>query len=138
MVSMSDGAEKEFMGKGRAKVWTYIILMVALVMVAVIINVVWNDPTTAREGISHFFGLPSYTLALVLFLAGAIIFWLGLKMETDWPEGIGAFLITAAVTWGEFIIGWKRFDLGGLFVLPYLIPILVFALLLIYAMKKSV
>ena len=130
--------EREFMGKGRSKVWTYLIMMILLVIVAVVINVVWNDPTSARSGIGTFLGLPSYTLALVLFLAGTVIFWLGLKMETDWPEGIGAFLITAAITWGEFIIGWQRFDLGGLFVLPYLIPILVFALLLIYAMKRSV
>lgn len=126
------------MGKGRAKVWTYLILMVVLVILAVVVNLVWNNPTSAREGISHFLGLPSYTLALVLFLVGSIIFWLGLKMETDWPEGIGAFLITAAVTWGEFIIGWQRFDIGGLVVVPYLIPILTFALLLIYAMKRSV
>ena len=135
---MSEVVEKEFMGKGRSKVWTYLILMILLVVVAVVVNVVWNDPTRAREGMSSFFGLPSYTLALVLFLVGAIVFWLGLKMETDWPEGIGAFMITAAVTWGEFIIGWSRFDLGGLVVLPYLIPILTFSLLLIYAMKRSV
>jgi hypothetical protein len=135
---MAEVVEKEFMGKGRAKVWTYLILMVVLVILAVVVNLVWNNPTSAREGISHFLGLPSYTLALVLFLVGSIIFWLGLKMETDWPEGIGAFLITAAVTWGEFIIGWQRFDIGGLVVVPYLIPILTFALLLIYAMKRSV
>ena len=135
---MSEVVEKEFMGKGRSKVWTYLIFMILLVIVAVVVNVVWNDPTSAREGMSSFFGLPSYTLALVLFLVGTIIFWLGLKMETDWPEGIGAFMITLAVTWGEFIIGWSKFDLGGIFVLPYLIPILTFALLLIYAMKRSV
>ena len=135
---MSEVVEKEFMGKGRAKIWTYLILMVALVIVAAVINYVWIEPEAAKEGVSKFLGLPSYTLALVLFLAGSIIFWLGLKMETDWPEGIGAFLITAAVTWGEFIIGWNRFAVGGFVVLPYLIPILVFALLLIYAMKKSV
>jgi hypothetical protein len=135
---MSEVVEKEFMGKGRAKVWTYLILMIVLVIIAVVVNAVWNDPTSAREGIGSFLGLPSYTLALVLFLVGSLIFWLGLKMETDWPEGIGAFLITAAVTWGEFIIGWSKFDIGGLFVIPYLIPILVFATLLIYAMKRSV
>jgi len=135
---MSEAVEKEFMGKGRSKVWTYLIFMVLLVIIAVVVNVVWNDPATARNGMSSFFGLPSYTLALVLFLVGTIIFWLGLKMETDWPEGIGAFMITLAVTWGEFIIGWSRFDLGGIVVLPYLIPILTFALLLIYAMKRSV
>jgi hypothetical protein len=134
---MSEVVEKEFMGKGRSKVWTYLIFMILLVLVAVVVNVVWNDPDSARNGMSSFFGLPSYTLALVLFLVGSIVFWLGLKMETDWPEGIGAFMITCAVTWGELIIGWSKFDIGGLFVLPYLIPILVFALLLIYAMKRS-
>ena len=130
--------EREYMGKGRAKIWTYLILMILLVIIAVIVNVVWNNPHQAKEGVSHFLGMPSYVLALVLFLAGAVIFWLGLKMETDWPEAFGAFLITAAVTWGEFILGWKNFDIGGLVVLPYLIPILTFALLLIYGMKKSV
>ena len=130
---MSEVAEKEFMGKG-----TYLIFMILLVIIAVVVNVVWNDPTSAREGMGTFFGLPSYTLALVLFLVGTIVFWLGLKMETDWPEGIGAFMITSAVTWGEFIIGWSKFDLGGIVVLPYLIPVLTFALLLIYAMKRSV
>jgi hypothetical protein len=107
-----------------------------LVVVAVVINVVWIDPTRAREGISSFLGLPSYALALVLFLVGSIVFWLGLKIETDWPEALGAFMITAAVTWGQFIIGWSKFDLAGLVVLPYLIPILTFALLLIYAMNR--
>jgi hypothetical protein len=130
--------EREYMGKGRAKVWTYLILMVFLIIVAVVINLVWNNPQSAREGITHFLGLPSYLLALVLFLGGALIFWMGLKMETDWPEAFGAFLITAAITWGEFIIGWQRFDIGGLVVLPYVIPVCVFALLLIYGMKKSV
>jgi len=135
---MSEVVESEFMGKGRSKVWTYLIFMILLVVVAVVVNVVWNDPQRARDGMSTFFGLPSYTLALVLFLVGSLVFWLGLKMETDWPEGIGAFMITAAVTWGEFIIGWSKFDIGGLVVLPYLIPVLTFALLLIYAMKRSV
>ncbi len=130
--------EREFMGKGRSKVWTYLIFMVLLIIIAVVVNVVWNDPTGAKNSFGTFFGLPSYTLALVLFLAGTLIFWLGLKMETDWPEGIGAFMVTFAITWGELIIGWSKFDLGGLVVLPYRIPILVFATLMIYAMKRSV
>jgi hypothetical protein len=99
---------------------------------------VWNDPTSAREGVKSFLGLPSYLLALITFLAGAIIFWLGLKMETDWPEAFGAFLISASVVWGQMIIGWEKFNVGGLFVLPYIIPIAMFALLLMYGMKKSV
>lgn len=129
--------EREFMGKGRSKIWTYLILMVLLVAIVIVINLVWKNPTAAQEGWKSFFGLPSWALALVTFLVGGIVFWLGLKMETDWPEAMGAFLIAASVAWGELIIGWNKFALG-LVVVPYLIPIAVFAILLMYGMKKSV
>lgn len=129
--------ERQFMGKGRSRIWTYLILMVLLIVIAVVINLVWNDPDRAANGVKSFFGLPGWALATVVFLVGAGIFWLGLKMETDWPEAFGAFLISAAVAWMELIVGWSRFELG-LVVLPYLIPIATFALLLIYGMKKSV
>ncbi|MGE0547078.1 MAG: hypothetical protein AB7O24_03000 [Kofleriaceae bacterium] len=129
--------EREFMGKGRSKIWTYLILMVVLVSLVVIINLVWKNPELAREGVSSFFGLPSWALATVAFLAGAIAFWLGLKMETDWPEAIGAFLIATSVAAFEFIIGWSRFEFG-LVVIPYVIPIVVFVLLLVYGLRRSV
>ncbi len=130
--------ERQFMGKGRSRVWTYLILMILLVGIIVVINLTWNNPDAMRTGVKSFFGLPAWTLATVTFLAGAVIFWLGLKMETDWPEAIGAFLIAAAITWGEYIVGFDRFALGGLIVLPYIIPVLTFAILLVYGMKKSV
>ena len=130
--------EREFMGKGRSKVWTYLILMILLVAIVVVINLVWNNPDAAQSGVKSFFGLPSYTLALIMFAIGMIIFWLGLKMETDWPEAIGAFLIAGSIAWFEIIVGFNRFALGGLVVIPYVIPILAFALLLVYGMKKSV
>ena len=129
--------DREFMGKGRSKIWTYLILMVLLVGVVVLINVVWLDPGAASAGLKSFFGLPSWALATVTFLAGAIVFWLGLKMETDWPEAIGAFLIAASVAAFEFIIGWGRFEFG-LVVVPYIIPIVVFVLLLVYGLRRSV
>jgi hypothetical protein len=130
--------EREFMGKGRSKVWTYLILMVVLVAVVVVINVVWLDPGRASAGMKSFLGLPSWALATITFVVGAIVFWLGLKMETDWPEAIGAFLISASVAWGELIIGWNTLALGGVVVIPYIIPVAVFAGLLMYGMKKSV
>lgn len=132
-----EGPEREFMGRGRSKIWTYLILMILLVVTVVIINVVWNDPTSARDGIKSFFGLPSYLLALIMFLIGTLIFWVGLKMETDWPEALGALLVSASVFWGELIIGWDHFNIGGLVVLPYLLPIVVFVALLIYGMRRS-
>ena len=114
-----------------------LILMIVLVAVVVVVNLVWKSPEAAREGVRSFLGLPSWALATITFAVGAIIFWLGLKMETDWPEALGAFLISASVAAGEIVVGWERFELG-LVVLPYLIPVVVFVLLLMYGMKKSV
>ena len=125
------------MGKSRSKVWTYLILMVVFVVLVLVINLVLLDPGTAKSGLKHFFGLPSWALATVCFLAGAIVFWLGLKMETDWPELIGAFLIALSVFAFELIIGWSKLSFG-VAVLPYLLPLVVFALLMMYGMKKSV
>lgn len=130
--------EGEFMGGKRSKMWTYLILMLLLVVGAIIFNLVVNDPTMMKNGVKTFFGLPGWALAAVAFVAGALIFWLGLKVETDWPEAIGAFLIASSVAAFEVIIGWKRFDVGGLFVLPYILPIAVFVVLLMFGMKKSV
>lgn len=130
--------EREFMGKGRSKIWTYLILMVLLVAIVVVINLVWINPSAASAGLKSFFGLPSWALATVTFLAGAIVFWLGLKMETDWPEAIGAFLISGSVAWFELIIGWNKLAVGGVVVIPYILPVAMFALLLMYGMKKSV
>ncbi len=124
------------MGSNKSKMWTYLILMVLLVTIVVIINVVWKNPTRASEGMKTFVGLPSWALATVTFIVGALIFWFGLKVETDWPEALGAFLIAGSVAAFELIAGWSRFELG-LVVVPYLIPIAVFALLLMYGMKRS-
>lgn len=132
-----DVVEREFMGKGRSKVWTYLILMLVLVGLVIMVNVVWKNPDAAAEGFKSFFGLPSWALATVMFLVGSVVFWAGLKIETDWPEAIGAFLIAGSVAWFELIAGWSKFELG-LVVVPYLIPLAVFSLLLMYGMKKSV
>jgi hypothetical protein len=134
----SDLVEREYMGKSRSRVWTYLILMVLLLAIVVVLNLVWNDPHRASETFKSFLGLPGWALATIMFIAGALIFVMGLKVETDWPEALGAFLISGSVAWMEMIVGWDTFALGGLFVLPYVLPIAVFALLLIYGMKKSV
>ncbi len=125
------------MGGQRSKIWTYLILMAVLVTIVLVINLVWKDPTAASNSFKSFLGLPGWALATVLFLVGAIVFWFGLKIETDWPEAFGAFLIAASVAWFEYIAGWSKFELG-LVVVPYLIPLVVFVLLLMYGMKKSV
>jgi len=130
-------AEKEFMGGRKSKMWTYFIFLGVLVIGALVANLVFSNPTMAKEGVKGFFGLPSWALALVSFIIGAIVFWVGLKMETDWPEAVGAFLVAASVAAGEMMIGWDKFNVGGLFVVPYLLPIAAFLVLLMYGMKKS-
>lgn len=130
--------ERQFMGGSRSKMWTYLILMVLLITIVVVINLVWSNPTAAKSGFKTFLGLPSWALATVTFVVGALVFWVGLKIETDWPEAIGAFLISASVVAFMMMAGWAKFAVGGLFVLPYLIPLAVFVLLLMYGMKKSV
>ena len=134
----SDLVEREYMGKSRSRVWTYLILMVLLTAIVLALNLVWNDPHRASEGIKTFFGLPAWALATITFIVGALVFVMGLKVETDWPEAFGAFLIAGAVAWMEMIVGWNHFAPAGLVVLPYIIPIVVFVLLLMYGMKKSV
>jgi hypothetical protein len=129
--------ERQFMGGQRSKIWTYLILMAVLIAIVIVINLVWKNPAAAKEGFKSFLGLPSWALATVTFVVGAITFWVGLKIETDWPEAIGAFLIAGSVAAFELILGWSRFELG-LVVVPYLIPLAVFVLLLMYGMKKSV
>jgi hypothetical protein len=136
-VAEEQGVEREFMGSRRGRVWTYLILMVVLIGIVLAINLIWKSPETARDGVKSFMGLPGWALATITFLAGAVIFWIGLKVETDWPEAIGAFLIAASVAALEIIVGWEHFELG-IVVIPYLIPVVVFVLLLMYGMKKSV
>lgn len=130
--------EREFMGGKKSKLWTYLILMMLLVVGAIVFNLTYNDPAMMKNGIKTFFGLPGWALAAIAFVAGALIFWGGLKVETDWPEAIGAFLIAASVAAFEIIIGWNRFAVGGIFVLPYILPLAVFGVLLMVGMKKSV
>src|SRR3990167_3620794 len=103
MGPMADEPERQFMGGQKGKMWTYLILMAVLITIVIVINVVWKNPTAAKHGVSSFLGLPAWALATVTFIAGAVVFWIGLKIETDWPEAIGAFLIAASIAAFELI-----------------------------------
>lgn len=129
--------EREFAGKGRARVWTYLIVAGLLLVGAVVANLAFNNPTTAKEGVTSFIGLPAWLLAVIGIAVGSGIYWLGLKIETDWPEFLGAGLIGISLYALEIVIGWSRFELG-LVVTPYILPLLVFVILVMVGMKKSV
>jgi hypothetical protein len=123
--------------KQKSKVWTYLIMIMVLVGIVILINVVWNDPKRAENGIKDFFGLPGWALASITFVVGALVFWGGLKVEPEWPEALGAILVGGSVAAFEMIIGWNRFDFGGMVVIPYLIPLVVVVIMMMYAMKRG-
>jgi len=129
--------ENEYMGGRKAKLWTYMILMTVLVIGAVIVNFAVNDPELAMKGVKSFMGMPRWAFPMIGILVGIGVFWLGLKIETDWPEAVGAFLISGSVAAGEFLVGWQKFVFGGMAVVPYAIPILVFVILLMVGIVKS-
>ena len=129
--------ETEYMGSGRAKMWTYLILAVVLVLGTVIGNFALNSPDTAREGVDAVLGLPPYAFPAIAIGVGVLIFLLGLRLETDWPEGVGALLVSGGVAGGEILIGWQKFELGGLVVVPYVIPVAIFLVMMGYSIARS-
>lgn len=130
-------AEHETEWEHKDKMWTYLIVLGLFIAALVIINVAWKNPAAVGSSVRSFLGLPGWLLAVILAGFGMLVFWLGLKMEPDWPEAIGAFMLAAAITWLELIVGWSKFDVGGLVVVPYLIPVVVFVLMLMYAVRNS-
>jgi hypothetical protein len=129
--------ENEYMGGKKAKLWTYIILLGVLIAGVVVVNFALKNPELAESGIESFLGLPGWVFPIITAVIGIIVFWLGLKIESDWPEALGALLIAGSVAAGEIMVGWNTFALGGLVVLPYVIPIVTFLILLAIGMNKS-
>ena len=125
------------MGTGKAKVWTYLILGVVLVIAIVVANFAMANPTLAHEGVEAFMGLPPWAFPVLGASVGLIIFVIGLKLETDWPEAVGALLVGGSIAAGEILLGWKNFEVGGLVVVPYLLPVIVFLGMLGYSVVRS-
>ncbi len=125
------------MGTGKAKVWTYLILGVVLVIGIVVANFAIANPTLAREGMDAFMGMPPWAFPAIGAVVGIIVFLLGLKLETDWPEAVGALLVGGSIAAGEILLGWQNFEVGGLVVVPYLLPIVVFLGMLGYSVVHS-
>ena len=135
---MADGGgEKEFLGGKRSKLWTYLILGFVMLVLVLIANFALSNPEIAKNGVKSFLGLPSWAFPTIGLLAGAVIFWGGLKVETDWPEALGAALVAGSVATFEILIGFSKFMLGGLTVLPYLIPIAILLVMLAFGMTRS-
>jgi hypothetical protein len=129
--------EREFMGRKKAKLWTYLIFGTLLVLGVLLANFALVNPDLTRRSVDSFLGLPSWTFPVIAGVAGVLIYMLGLRIETDWPEALGALLIAGSVAWAEFLIGWDRFVVAGLAVTPYAIPLLTFLGLLMMGIVKS-
>lgn len=125
------------MGTGKAKVWTYLILGVVLVVAIVVANFALANPTLARNGVDAFMGMPPWAFPVIGAVVGLIVFMLGLEIETDWPEAVGATLVGGSIAGGEILLGWENFQVGGLVVVPYLLPIVVFLGMLGYSVVRS-
>lgn len=134
---MAQTVEQEFLGGSKAKVWTYLILAGLLLVALIIANFAWENPEDARQALDGFLGLPGWAIAGIVAVVGAGVFWAGLKIETDWPEALGAALIAGAVMAVEVMVGLDHFALGGISFLPYIIPLLIFVILFGVALAKS-
>lgn len=121
----------------RSRMWTYLLAAAVLVVAAIGVNFAFNNPEAARKGFDAVLGLPRWAFPVLGAALGAVIYWIGLRVETDAPEAIGAALIAGSIAGGEFLLGWKRFELGGLQVVPYLIPTVAFVVLMMVAMTRS-
>jgi hypothetical protein len=129
--------EREYMGTGRAKVWTYLIVGVMLVIAIVVANFAIANPTIAREGVDAFMGMPPWGFPLIGAVVGLLVYMVGLKIETDWPEAVGALLVAGSIAAGEILLGWENFQVAGMVVVPYLLPVVVFLGMLGYSVVRS-
>lgn len=121
----------------KGRVWTYLILATCLVLAAVIGNLVMNNPDLASRGVDAFLGLPPWAFPTLGAALGLVLFYVGLKIESDWPERLGALLVAGSIAGGEFLLGWQNFELGGLKVVPYVIPAFALLVLLMISNAKS-
>lgn len=134
---MAQPVEHEFMGGSKARVWTYVILAGLLLVGLLIANFAWENPEDARKAIDGFIGLPGWALVGIVAAIGIVVFYLGTKIEADWPEALGAAMISGAVLSGEVMIGLDHFKLFGMGFMPYFIPLIVFVIFFGVGLVKS-
>ncbi len=129
--------EQRFLGMRKDKLWTFVIVGILLVVSFVVLNYVIGNYESAKSGVGKFLSLPGWVFPIIIGLVGLVIFWLGLKIEADWPEVMGAGMLAVATGVGEIMIGWKKFALGGMTIIPIAIPIGVFLIFIVVGMLKS-
>lgn len=134
---MAQAIEHEYFGGSKSRVWTFLILGTLLLVGLLAAEAAWQNPDQARAALHGFLGMPGWTLAGITAGVGLLIFYLGLKIEADWPEALGAAMISAAFLSGEIMLGLDHFELGRLALMPFILPLLLFATLFGVGMVKS-
>lgn len=134
---MAQTVEHEYMGGSKARVWTYVILAGLLLVGLLVANFAWSNPDDAKAAFDGFLGLPGWGKIGILFVGGVAVFWMGLKIEADWPEALGAMMISGAVMSVEVMVGLDTFKIGGIGFMPFFIPLFVFVVLFGVGMLKS-
>ena len=129
--------DKRYFGIPVGKMWNYMIAGAAVLILLVVLNFAIGDPDKARSGVQKFLNLPGWAYPSILAALGLVIWYIGIMIEPDWPEAVGAGLIAVAVGVAEIMIGWRRFALGGLSIVPVVLPILVFLVFLGLGARKS-
>jgi uncharacterized membrane protein YhdT len=129
--------EQRFLGMRKDKLWTFLIVGILLVIGFVVANYTIGNYESAKSGVGKFLNLPGWVYPIIIGALGLVIFWMGLKIEADWPEVLGSGLIATAVGVGEIMIGWKKFALGGMSIVPIAIPVGVFLIFIVIGMLKS-
>jgi hypothetical protein len=130
-------AENQYLGRRKSRLWTYMIAALGLVVGAVAINLAIANPELAQKGIETFFGLPRWAFPIIGVFVGAIVFRVGLHIEADWPEALGALLVAASVAAGQVLFGWNKLALGGLVLVPYAIPVVIFLAMMMIGTARS-
>ena len=130
------GRESRLMANLRNKLWSILIVGATLVVAFVLLRYAVMSPDKAKAGYKTIAGMPGWAVPIIMILAGAGIFWLGLKVRSDWPEIIGAGLIAGAVGVVELMIGWQKFAIGSSFT-PIIIPAIVFVALIFFSQARS-
>jgi hypothetical protein len=57
--------EREFMGRRKAKLWTYLIFGTFLVLGVLLANFAFVNPELARRSVYYFLGLPSWAFPVI-------------------------------------------------------------------------
>lgn len=129
--------EQRFLGMRKDKLWTFLIVGILLVVAFVVLNYTIGNYESAKSGVKSFLSLPGWVFPIVIGLVGLVIFWFGLKIEADWPEVLGSGLIAVATGVGEIMIGWKKFVVQDMTIVPIAIPVGVFFIFIVIGMLKS-